>query len=179
MWCHGWYLSGGASQSTVITAWEQARHWAVKNLHHVFLDLHILFISIIVISLFLCCSAKLSLSQPMSFAFFFQFSSSPHGGGWGPSERWSEWPQHKPSRREHVSLKPQTYHIHKKIPHLHFYFQGPCSSISHFSICKTLYLLESGSAMDCMGRRRKSDVLEISSANIKIFWYSQLYLQLL
>ena len=64
-WRAGW--------GRVIAAREQAGHRAVRKLHYVSLALYVLFTSI-VIFLFLCGSVKLSLSQPMSFASFFQFS---------------------------------------------------------------------------------------------------------
>jgi len=82
----GWLGQGIAAQ-------EQAGHWAVRRLCCVFLPLCILCIIIVVILLFFCCSVKLSLSQPTSFAFSFQFCSPSHHGG-------------RPSEQLHDSLLP-------------------------------------------------------------------------
>ena len=53
------------------------RWWESCSVH----SIAFLLISIVVLSVrFLCCSVKLSLSWPTSFAFFFQFSSPPQRG---------------------------------------------------------------------------------------------------
>jgi len=67
------------AKGRLIVAGEHAGHQAVRQLLCVFGYLYILVISIMVVSVsFLCCSVKQSLSQSMSFAIFFQFSSPPH-----------------------------------------------------------------------------------------------------
>jgi len=55
-----------------MAAQDWAAHRAVRIRHCVSLALYILFMSVVaVVLLFLCGSYNLSLSQPMSFAFFF------------------------------------------------------------------------------------------------------------
>ena len=68
--------SGRAGQGRVIAVQEQAGYRVLRKLCRVASILCIFFCSItVVIFLFLCCSVKLSSSQPMSFVFS---SSSPH-----------------------------------------------------------------------------------------------------
>jgi len=59
-----------------ITAQEHAGHRVVREFSEYSLDFLYILTSIIVVSVhFLCYSVKLSLSWPMSFAFFFPFFS--------------------------------------------------------------------------------------------------------
>jgi len=82
MWHQSQYLTGGAGQRRVITAWERAGHQVMRKLDCVLFVLYIIFIGIIVaIFFFLCCSAKRFLSQYRNFAFFLWFPSPRHQRG--------------------------------------------------------------------------------------------------
>ena len=90
MWRHAQYVAWRAGWRGIVIARERAGHWVMRKVHCVFLALYILFVSIIVVIVFfLCCYVKLSLSQPTSFAFFFQLSSPSHRGGgrWGEATK--------------------------------------------------------------------------------------------
>jgi len=74
----------------VPAAGESAGHQAVRescSVHSIDF-LYILLLSIVVINVrFLCCSVKLPISRPMSFTFFFPFSSTPHQAEGQQSDR--------------------------------------------------------------------------------------------
>jgi len=84
---HGPYITGAAGRggksllgSRPGIGWQAKLPCASRTSYILFTNI------IVVISLFLCCSLKLSLSQRTSLAFFFWFSSPSHWGG-----RRSEW----------------------------------------------------------------------------------------
>ena len=75
-----WELAGGqVSRSSGVHGALGSESCSV----HFAVVLYILLIAFVVVTVcFVCCSVKLPLSQPMSFAFFFPFSSPP---------QWWEW----------------------------------------------------------------------------------------
>jgi len=71
---------GGAGRGELITAQEHAGHWVVRVALCMPRFVLYILISVVLTVHFLCCSVKLPLSQPTSFAFFFRFASPPQGG---------------------------------------------------------------------------------------------------